>query len=82
MSHLLEIKGLKIGLSSPREDPTLIVDTLDLSVRKGEILCLVGESGSGKSMTALSIMGLLAARGCGPIRLGAPEWTGIAWPVG
>ncbi len=81
MSHLLEIKGLKIGLSNPREDPTLIVDRVDLSVRKGEILCLVGESGSGKSMTALSIMGLLppgVAALSGSVRLNGQELLGLS----
>ena len=81
MSHLLEIKGLKIGLSSPCDDPILIVDTLDLSVRKGEILCLVGESGSGKSMTALSIMGLLppgVATLSGSVRLNGQELLGLS----
>ena len=36
---------------------------VSFTVAKGETLCLVGESGSGKSLTALSIMRLLAAPG-------------------
>jgi oligopeptide/dipeptide ABC transporter ATP-binding protein len=39
------------------------VDGVDLDVRKGEILTVVGESGSGKSVTALSIMRLIAEPG-------------------
>ncbi|MBM7693130.1 oligopeptide/dipeptide ABC transporter ATP-binding protein [Peribacillus deserti] len=33
---------------------------ISFSLKKGETLCIVGESGCGKSITALSIMGLLA----------------------
>ena len=36
-----------------------IVDGVDITLRRGRILCLVGESGSGKSLTALSLMQLL-----------------------
>ncbi|MBC7704588.1 MAG: ABC transporter ATP-binding protein [Rhodoferax sp.] len=36
-----------------------IVDGVDITLRRGRILCLVGESGSGKSLTALALMHLL-----------------------
>ncbi len=37
------------------------VGGVDLHVRRGECLGIIGESGSGKSVTALSIMGLVAS---------------------
>jgi len=37
------------------------VTDVDLTVREGECLGVVGESGSGKSVTALSVMGLVAS---------------------
>jgi len=39
----------------------LPVRDLSFSVKKGENVCLVGESGCGKSVTALSLLGLLAS---------------------
>ncbi|PFW72184.1 peptide ABC transporter ATP-binding protein, partial [Bacillus pseudomycoides] len=36
---------------------------VSFAVREGETVCVVGESGCGKSVTALSIMGLIAASG-------------------
>lgn len=58
---VLEIAGLSIagGSLGPGK---LLVQGVDLTVRRGEIVGLVGESGSGKSLTALSIAGLLPAK--------------------
>jgi oligopeptide/dipeptide ABC transporter ATP-binding protein len=43
-----------------RGRPIPVVDGVDLDVRAGEVLGIVGESGSGKSVTALSILRLIA----------------------
>ena len=57
--RLLEIKGLKTHFFTD-EGVVRAVDGIDLYVNKGETLGVVGESGCGKSVTALSIMRLIA----------------------
>ena len=59
---LLEVK--KLCTSFPSENGLVhAVDNISFSVRKGEALALVGESGCGKSVTAMSIMRLVAPPG-------------------
>lgn len=59
---LLDVRGLQTCFST--EGGTVCaVDSVDFTVNKGEILGLVGESGSGKSVTAFSIIQLLAQNG-------------------
>ena len=55
---VLTISGLCVGLTG-RPDSKAIVRALNLSVERGQIVCVVGESGSGKSVTAFGVMGLL-----------------------
>jgi peptide/nickel transport system ATP-binding protein len=59
VSALLEIEGLEVTFGGR----TAAVRGASLRVEKGETHCLVGESGCGKSVTALSVMGLLARGG-------------------
>jgi peptide/nickel transport system ATP-binding protein len=60
MPPLLEIKNLSVDFAT--EDGTIhAVQNISFSVNQGEIVALVGESGSGKSVTALSILQLLAS---------------------
>jgi peptide/nickel transport system ATP-binding protein len=59
MEPVLEIKGLKTQFQS-KGGLLTAVDGLELSLGRGETLGLVGESGCGKSVTALSILQLLA----------------------
>ena len=59
MAPLLEIKGLKTHFST--DDGMLqAVDGVDIAINKGETLCVVGESGCGKTVTAMSILKLIA----------------------
>ena len=57
--RLLEIKGLKTHFFT-EEGVVRAVDGIDLHIDKGETLGVVGESGCGKTVTALSIMKLIA----------------------
>jgi len=56
---LLEVENLKTYFTSRRGD-VHAVDGVSFAVERGKTLGIVGESGCGKSVTALSIMGLLA----------------------
>ncbi len=68
MAALLEVRGLATSFST-EAGAFNAVDGASFSVEAGQTLGLVGESGCGKSVTALSIMGLIAAPG----RIGAGE---------
>jgi microcin C transport system ATP-binding protein len=59
MSALLEVKDLSVAFRQGGK-ATLAVDHVSFSLSAGETLALVGESGSGKSVSALSILKLLA----------------------
>lgn len=55
--------GLIERLAGGRDDVTVAVDGVTLSVRRGETVALVGESGCGKSTFARIAVGLLAPDG-------------------
>ncbi|WP_128971401.1 ABC transporter ATP-binding protein [Bradyrhizobium tropiciagri] len=59
MMALLDIKGLKTHFAT---DAGVLqaVDGVDISINRGETLCVVGESGCGKTVTAMSILKLIA----------------------
>ena len=62
MSHLLEVKNLQTHFPT-RAGLVRAVDGVSFYIDRGELLGLVGESGCGKSITALSIMRLIAPPG-------------------
>jgi oligopeptide/dipeptide ABC transporter ATP-binding protein len=62
MPHLLEVKNLRTQFPT-RAGLVRAVDDVSFYLDRGELLGLVGESGCGKSMTALSIMRLIAPPG-------------------
>src|SRR6056297_1499409 len=57
---LLEVQGLETQFHV-KDRVYRAVGGVDLHVEKGECLGIIGESGSGKSVTALSLMGLVAS---------------------
>jgi oligopeptide/dipeptide ABC transporter ATP-binding protein len=62
MSHLLEVKNLQTHFRT-RAGLVRAVDGVTFHLDCGELLGLVGESGCGKSITALSILRLIAPPG-------------------
>lgn len=54
----LEIDRLSIAFGH-KEKPSVVVDNVSLSIRKGEIVGLIGESGSGKTIASLAVLGML-----------------------
>ncbi|MES2978868.1 MAG: dipeptide ABC transporter ATP-binding protein [Pseudomonadota bacterium] len=53
--NLLDVQNLTVSFAGKQ-----VVRGIDFSLRAGEKLALVGESGSGKTVTALSLLGLVA----------------------
>src|SRR4051812_50179410 len=71
---LLDIRGLKTHFATD-DGIVQAVDGVDISVRRGETVCVVGESGCGKTVTALSVLKLIAMPP-GRIAGGPNPWEG------
>jgi peptide/nickel transport system ATP-binding protein len=56
---LLEIRGLETHFKTD-DGMVRAVDGVSLSISRGETVCVVGESGCGKTVTALSVLKLIA----------------------
>ncbi|MFZ1467798.1 MAG: ABC transporter ATP-binding protein [Paracoccaceae bacterium] len=61
MTAILAIDGLSVTFRAAGEE-RLLLDDINLTLTRGEILGLVGESGSGKSLLCRAVMGLLPSR--------------------
>jgi len=57
---ILKVEDLTVGFFT-ETDPVVVVEDVSFDIKKGRVLGLVGESGCGKSVTAMSIMRLLAS---------------------
>ncbi len=62
MSALLQVNGLGVELEA-EVGLVRALESLTLSIQRGETFALVGESGCGKSMTALALLRLLPDNG-------------------
>ena len=77
---LLEVKNLRTSFFT-EEGVVNAVDNVSFSVRRGEAVALVGESGCGKSVTAMSIMRLVAPPGKitgGKVRFKGTDLTALS----
>ncbi|MDD6276460.1 MAG: ABC transporter ATP-binding protein [Clostridia bacterium] len=57
MSHLIEIKDA-YKIYNPGENEVRAIDGVNLTIDKGDYVCIIGQSGSGKS-TLMNMLGLL-----------------------
>jgi len=74
VEHLLEIRGLKTHFATD-DGMVQAVDGVDIAIASGETVCVVGESGCGKTVTALSVLKLIAMPP-GRIVAGEVLWQG------
>src|SRR5256884_1458265 len=75
---LLDIRGLKTHFATD-DGIVQAVDGVDLTVGRGETVCVVGESGCGQTVTALSGLKLIAMPP-GRIAGGPDFWQGRGSP--
>jgi len=80
MESLIDIRNLRVAVSTGNGAETEIVKNVSFAVKRGEVMGLIGESGSGKTTVALAVMGY-TRYGCrissGSIRIGGVEVTGL-----
>ena len=63
MTHVLEVRDLRISFPVEGAGRMYPVDGVSFSLDRGETLALVGESGSGKSLTSLALLRLVPPPG-------------------
>ena len=83
MANLLEVKDLRTSFFTDAGE-VKAVNGISFNLDRGKVLGIVGESGSGKSVTAYSIMQILASTGKivgGSIKLDGQELVGAGEKV-
>jgi peptide/nickel transport system ATP-binding protein len=79
-SPVLAIENYSLDYATLRHGAARVLDGVDLTIGKGEVVGLVGESGSGKSSLAWAIMRHLprnAVEASGTLRLGGLDLRGL-----
>lgn len=61
--YILDVQNLQTQFSTDKGGTVRAVNGVSFSLEPGKVLGIVGESGSGKSVTAYTIMGILADNG-------------------
>lgn len=55
---VLNITNLKIGYKSKKEEDSVLLEDINLTVRQGEFICILGPNGCGKSTLLRTISGI------------------------
>jgi NitT/TauT family transport system ATP-binding protein len=58
---VLQVRGVNRSFKRPHGEPLVVLDNVDLTLAKGEIIGLLGRSGSGKSTLLRIVAGLIKA---------------------
>lgn len=72
---VLELQGISKSYNRGKPSAIMVLDGLDLTVMRGEVVALVAPSGAGKS-TLLHIAGLLDQPDSGTVRIGGRDLAG------
>src|SRR5436190_18182477 len=70
--QVLAVRGAKKSFRRPNGDPLVVLESVDLALREGEIVGLLGRSGSGKSTLLRLIAGLSKPQGGSLSYMGSP----------
>ncbi|MBU2937447.1 MULTISPECIES: ABC transporter ATP-binding protein [Pacificibacter] len=76
MSDMLQIQGVKKHYNIHKPNEIRVLNGVDLTVKKGEVVALVAPSGAGKS-TLLHIAGLLDSANGGTVHINGTDVTGL-----
>ncbi|MGR3505413.1 MAG: ABC transporter ATP-binding protein [Paracoccaceae bacterium] len=74
---VLELAGVDKTYNQGKPNAVQVLQGVDLTVRRGEVVALVAPSGAGKS-TLLHIAGLLDTPDAGSVRIGGADMVGLS----
>lgn len=76
MNDMLQLQGVTKHYNVGKPNEIRVLNGVDLTVKKGEVVALVAPSGAGKS-TLLHIAGLLDSAGAGAVHINGTDVTGL-----